>query len=180
LPCAPLAFPPLIEKESGTMVQHILALPLVAKVIALLGVAALGVLGWAKHKAITEVSGAATKATESKLLGWFGRKLYAAAPPPTVASAKPHNERTYRGTFVIYAKRMTYSQDHFFEIEHEGTAHTVPVKGTHLLADLQPGTFVEIDTLVGQVYFVEVVQRVRVFKAKAKPRGPLAQGPAGY
>jgi hypothetical protein len=162
------------------MWQHILALPLVAKAIPLLGVVGLAVWGWFKHQAISKAGSAATKTAESKVWVWMAKKVYAAVPPPTAVTTKPHNEKTYRGTFLRYAQHATYPRNHFFEIEHEGTTHTVPVMGTHLLKGLQPGVFVEIDTLLGVTYYVEVVQRVRVLKEKPKPRGPFASGPGGY
>lgn len=57
-----------------------------------------------KHKAVSEVSGAAIKAVESKVLLWFAKKLYAAAPPLTaaLAPAQCHNEITYGGIFQGY------------------------------------------------------------------------------
>ena len=110
------------------MWQHILALPLAAKVITVLGVAGLGVWGWIKHRAISEMASAATKTAETWLWGWIGKKIYAAAPP-TPATAKPHNERTYRGTFRLYAKHVNYPKDFFFVLEHEGITHSVPQYG---------------------------------------------------
>jgi hypothetical protein len=162
------------------MWQHILALPLAAKAITLLGVAALGVWAWVKHKAISEVSGAATKAAESRLLGWFAKKLYAVAPPPSppISAPRPHNEKTYRGTLRQYSKQLTFPHDHFFVVEHEGTTETVPVVGSQLLENLQPGDFVEIDTLTGANYWAEIVQRVRQFKEEPKPPRSFPTGPA--
>jgi hypothetical protein len=158
------------------MWQHILALPLVAKAIGLAVLVGMALWGSVKHKAVAKISSAATNAAESKFWGWVWKKLHAAAP--SAITAKPSNEKTYRSTFLIYS-RYANSKEHFFTIERDGVTETVSVTQTNKLSAVQRGDFVEIDTQVGLYYGEEVVQRVRVGKS-LRPRGPTAQGPAGY
>ena len=147
------------------MLQHIFALPLVAKIIGLLGVAAFGVWGWAKHKAIVELSSAAKNEIEARLFGWFGKKLYSAAPPPSAIApptTKGNQERTYGGTFIEYGAPANRRNRYYFAIEQDGMIHRVPVIISALLSDLRGGDVVEIDTQTGIYPGEEVVVRVRM------------------
>jgi hypothetical protein len=147
------------------MWQHIFALPLVAKIIGLLGVAALGVWGWAKHKAIAEVTGAATNAIDSRLFGWFGKKLHAHLPPPSESQTSPRDERTYRGLFQGFHQYANHPNEWAVTlVDESGTTIKVPLFRTNLLTGVQYGDVVEIDTLSGANYFAEIVQRVRIVK----------------
>jgi hypothetical protein len=162
------------------MWQSIITLPWAAKITGALVLLGGAFAAWLKRKAISRVGGTATDEAASRLLGWFAKKLYAVAPPPSppISAPRPHNEKTYRGTLRQYSKQLTFPQDHFFVIEHEGTTETVPVVGSHLLENLQPGDFVEIDTLTGANYWAEIVQRVRQFKEEPKPPRSFPTGPA--
>jgi len=160
------------------MWHYIVTLPWAAKTITLLIVGVGTVWAWLKHRTIAGVSSAATKAAESRFFGWFGKKLYAASPPP-ITTGKPNNERTYRGVFQSCLQYANPPAEHFFTLEDRGSTIKVPIVRTNLLSGVQRGEFVEIDTRVGIYHGTEVVQRVRVINSE-NPRGPFAKGDAGY
>jgi hypothetical protein len=162
------------------MPQHLLVIPIVTKAIAFAVSAALIAWAWMKRRAIAGIIGASAKGVESTFWRWAAKRIYAALPPPVSEPISPANQRTYRGVFVRYAQFATFPKDYFFEIEQDGETQKVSVEGTHFLEDLQPGDFVKIETLTGANKYAEIVQRVAKGEKLTKPRGPLAQGPAGY
>jgi len=147
------------------MWHYFITLPPVARMVGLLGVAALAGLGLLKRRAIAAFGGALCNAASERFWGHVHHKLQAAAKPsaPT-PQARPANQKTYRGAFQGYNQWENPPRDHFFTLLDGGTTITVPVARTNLLSGVRHGDLVEIDTQIGIFYGVEVVQRVRVLK----------------
>jgi hypothetical protein len=141
------------------MWQHLLSLPLVARVIALAGVGALAL--WALLK--SKVTDAAWKEATGAMSAWFWRwagKEIAAHHPKQPDSAY---EKTYKGVFENYWYTGGSNSGHYFKITHDRVSTTVPVSGTGLFDDIERGDLVEIDT--NPSGNEEIVKRVRVLES---------------
>jgi len=64
----------------ATMWHYFIALPFVARIIGLLGVACLAAYGWLKRKAITTACGALGKVASERFWDYFRKKMGAGAP----------------------------------------------------------------------------------------------------
>jgi hypothetical protein len=154
------------------MWHQFIALPLVAKIISLIGVAALATWGLLKRKTIATITSAVSVAAGEHFWGYVRRKLDAGAKPGTRPSTP--NDRNYHGIFQGYELHQHggdgYPSQRFLTLVDGDTTVKIPVSRTSLLAHVQPGQFVEVDTKTGIFNDQEVVQRVRVID-KPKSHG---------
>jgi hypothetical protein len=153
-----------MEILMGTMWHNFIALPLVAKIIALIGVAALSAWGLLKRKTLATIASALTDAVGERFWGYVRRKLDTGAKPSTRPSTP--NDRIYRGIFQGYAQHQHsgdgYPSQRFLTLVDGATTIKIPVSRTDLFAHVQPGQYVEVDTKTGVFNDQEIVQRVRV------------------
>ncbi len=145
------------------MWHYFIALPLVAKIIGLIGVAGLATLGWLKGKAIAATTRAAGKAAHDRFWNYVRKNVQAHDKLPVNS---PFSERTYRGTFQGYSQYPYPPRDTFFTLVQDGVTSTVPIFKTNLLSRVQRGTLVEIDTRVSAGFRAEFVIRVREIETK--------------
>ena len=97
------------------MWHHFLALPLVARIIGLLGVGGLAIYGWLKRKAIATAGGAIGSAVSDRFYGHLRKKLKVESATPA-----PANLRTYRGTFEGCHQYTNYPHEAFFDLADGG------------------------------------------------------------
>lgn len=144
------------------MWQHILALPLAAKAIALLA-ASLAVWAWVKHKAISTGSTALWEQVTNRFWSYIRGQIKAGEAPVSAApSSTLAHQRSYSGIFQGYSQYANYPQENCFTIEHDGVTTKVPVFSTNLFSSARLRDFVEIDTIAGANYNAEFVQRVHI------------------
>jgi hypothetical protein len=146
------------------MWQHLLALPLVARIVALTAAGLLALWGAIKAKAIHAAVKKATDKATTWFWGWLGAKILPHTPQ------KNSGERTYKGTFQEYRYTSVPRATHLFTIVHEGVATTVPVLDTALFIPIKRGALIEIDTEALPGYEAELVKRVHVLQ------GPIIAG----
>lgn len=125
------------------------------RLIELVGAACALAFGWLKRKTITTALGATRRVASERFWAYIGRKVQANG------KAASTNEKTYRGTFVIYSQYANYPHEYFFELVNNGVTTKVPVMKTNLLSGVQRGEHVEIDTRIASLT-TEAVLRVRV------------------
>jgi hypothetical protein len=140
------------------MWHSFLALPLVVRIIAWTGGAAIALYTAIKSKAIHAAMKKAREAVAARFWRWVHTKAALGRPQDS-------NERTYKGIFQDYWYSSTPRAMNFFRVTQDGVATTVQVLDTNLLAGLKSGTFVEIDTEARASFEYEIVRRVRVHDA---------------
>ena|SRR5258707_517296 len=142
------------------MWHYIIALPLMARIVTLLGVSALALWGFLKHKAITTFVGAVKDAASQRFWGYIREKLQTNTKHVQPTS----NERAYRGVFMGLSQYENYPNEHCITLidEHGGTMK-IPVARTNLLSGVQSGASVEIHTRPFSVR-EEAVVRVHVLR----------------
>jgi hypothetical protein len=143
------------------MWHYVITLPLMARIITLLGVAALALWGFLKHKAIATFIGAAKDAASERFWGYVREKLQTNARH---AAQPASNERTYRGMFMGLSQYENYPNEHCITLNGEhGGMMKIPVARTNLLSGIQHGALVEIHTRPFSVR-EEVVVHVHVLR----------------
>jgi hypothetical protein len=139
------------------MWHYFVALPLVARIISLLGIAGLATWGWLKRKAISTAVGAVGGAVNDRFWGHLRKQLRIPSAAPT-----PSNLRSYRGIFEGCHQYANYPHENYFTLTDGSTRTKVPIIKTNLLSGVQHGETVEVDTQVGLARGAEVVLRVRI------------------
>jgi len=115
-----------------------------ARLITLLGLGALAVWGFLKHKAISAFISALKRAASERFWGYVRENLQTNARHSPQA---PSNERTYKGFFMGFSQYENYPNEHFITlIDEDGGMVKVPVARTNLLSGVQHGALVKIDT----------------------------------
>jgi hypothetical protein len=144
------------------MWHYVMTLPMVARIIGLLGVGSLALWGFVKHKTIAAFMGAAKDAAGEHFWGYVRGKLQTNSKQ----IAQPaFNEKTYRGIFMGLAQYENYPNEHCITLidEHGGGTMKIPVARTNLLSGVQHGALVKIDTRPFSVR-EEAVVRVHVLR----------------
>jgi len=141
------------------MWHYVITLPLVAKIVGLIGVSALALWGFLKHKAIATFAGATKDAASERFWGYVREKLQTNARQ---AAQPPSNERTFRGVFMGFSQYANYPNEHCITLTSEdGGTMKIPVARTNLLSGVQHGARVEIATRPFSIR-EEAVVRVRI------------------
>jgi hypothetical protein len=138
--------------------SHFLALPLVVRILGLLGIVGAAAYAWLKRKVIGAATGALASATRDKFWGYVRKQVNAAQAAPALVSQK-----TYKGKFQCYNTYSNYPHETFFELVEDGDVLVkVPVWRTNFFTGVPYGTLVEVDTQVALNSRAELVRRVRV------------------
>jgi hypothetical protein len=148
------------------MWHYFIKLPMVARIIGLLGVGSLALWGFLKHKAIAAFIGAAKDAASGRFWGYVREKLQTNAKH---TSQPASNERAYQGVFMGLAQYENYPNEHCITLldEHGGGMMKIPVARTNLLSGVSAGALVKIDTRPFSVR-EEAVVRVHVLRDVGK------------
>lgn len=142
------------------MWDYFIALPLVARIVSLLGVAVLAGLGLLKRKTIAAFTGALVGAARERFWNYVRKNVV--LPTAQSAPSTLSNQKTYRGKFQGYFTYENYPRESFFELVQDGVIMKVPVWKTNFFSGVQPGAFVEVDTEIIPTVRDEIVRRVRV------------------
>jgi len=139
--------------------QHLLTLPLVVKVIALLGVLGAATYTWLKRKVISTAIGSLSAAARTRFWNYVRKNVTLPGTSPTLP-----NQRVYKGVFMGYFTYENYPHENFFDLVQDDATLKVPVRRTNFFSGVQHGAFVEVDTEVTPGVRDEIVRRVRVLK----------------